>query len=639
MKRIFILLVAVLFLYPAALSAQSNHHIMAGGAGSEDGSDWSNAWDDLPGTFVRGDTYYICEGAYGPHNFNTAESSTTEIFITKATDSAHGSATGWSNGMCDNPATFTGTAGNGATFNITTKYWDIDGVTGGGFVDGMTSGHGFVIDHTGSNDGIRVDSGSGTSGITLAHIEIDGNDDNASTTGDNIIICCDGDKADNGLIQYVWLHDPVRTNIVTGASASTSGAEGWTLEHSALQFPGSNAGQHSENISLGDGQSVADSWTIRYNLITNPISTGGIIINGTGTKVYGNVFTWEDYQCGASSCNNGIIGHQSSVCVNAGKTCGGHFIYNNTFVDLSNSASKIFPIAAETNGGGATTFKNNILCNLDSYSNGVTTRSHNLFAAMTAPGESNEQDLSGTSCESLFSSYGVEGLEASDDFRLEAATTAGDNTIGAEYNTDAYGNTRGSDGTWDRGAFEYDAGSASPPTIDTFTATPSTITEGACSTLAWTTTNATSASIDNGVGSVSIDGSTEVCPTSNTTYTLTATGPGGTDNTPTVTVTVNACTPVPTIDSFSAIPSSISEGETSTLFWTTTNADSDVSIDNGVGSGLAEDGNQNITPVVSTQYTLTATSSGGCTSMDTTSVIVNVSLPVFNPAPITVFQP
>jgi len=65
--------------------------------------------------------------------------------------------------------------------------------------------------------------------------------------------------------------------------------------------------------------------------------------------------------------------------------------------------------------------------------------------------------------------------------------------------------------------------STPPPTINSFTANPATIDPGGSSTLSWSITNATSASIDHGVGSVNpAAGSTSVCPASNTTYTMTA---------------------------------------------------------------------------------------------------------------------
>lgn len=80
-------------------------------------------------------------------------------------------------------------------------------------------------------------------------------------------------------------------------------------------------------------------------------------------------------------------------------------------------------------------------------------------------------------------------------------------------------------------------GCPGPPVIASFTANPSTITAGQSSTLSWgAVTNATSATIDQGIGGVATPGSVVVKPTKTTTYVLTATGCGGTT---TKQVTVN----------------------------------------------------------------------------------------------------
>ncbi|NML18994.1 hypothetical protein, partial [Azohydromonas caseinilytica] len=51
------------------------------------------------------------------------------------------------------------------------------------------------------------------------------------------------------------------------------------------------------------------------------------------------------------------------------------------------------------------------------------------------------------------------------DFRLKASTAAGSN-LPAPFNVDGLGRTRGADGTYDRGPFEYATGAitVSPPT-------------------------------------------------------------------------------------------------------------------------------------------------------------------------------
>lgn len=68
----------------------------------------------------------------------------------------------------------------------------------------------------------------------------------------------------------------------------------------------------------------------------------------------------------------------------------------------------------------------------------------------------------------------------------------------------------------------------SAPVIDSFIVDPDMLPLGYCSILSWETTGADTVSIDNGVVSTDVDGSEQVCPTEDTIYTLTATGPGGT---------------------------------------------------------------------------------------------------------------
>ncbi len=144
-----------------------------------------------------------------------------------------------------------------------------------------------------------------------------------------------------------------------------------------------------------------------------------------------------------------------------------------------------------------------------------------------------------------------------------------------------------------------------PPTVD-ISANPETIETGQSSTLSWTSTNADSCDIQPDVGAVAVNGSTTVSPTVTTTYTITATGPGGTatDST-TVTVTTD---PPPTVD-ISADPDTIQVGQSSTLSWTSTNADSCV-IDPDVGP-VDVNGSTIVSPTDTTTYTITATGPGG----------------------------
>ena len=148
------------------------------------------------------------------------------------------------------------------------------------------------------------------------------------------------------------------------------------------------------------------------------------------------------------------------------------------------------------------------------------------------------------------------------------------------------------------------AGTNPAPAIIRFTVDPSRVPFAGTSTLTWITGNATSVEIDNGVGPVPLNGSRAVSLQSDTEFTLTATGPAGTAQRR-ATIQVNQ--PGPSVR-FSASPSFIQPGQTSTLTWSTTDA-ADVSIDNGVGS-VATSGALNVTPSKTTEYVLSATGSG-----------------------------
>ena len=83
-----------------------------------------------------------------------------------------------------------------------------------------------------------------------------------------------------------------------------------------------------------------------------------------------------------------------------------------------------------------------------------------------------------------------------------------------------------------------------PPPAPTasISANPSTVNAGQSTQLTWQTDNAPDVSIE-GIGKVQASGSQTVTPTDSTTYRLTATGPGGTQEA-TTRVTVNRPAPV-----------------------------------------------------------------------------------------------
>lgn len=84
---------------------------------------------------------------------------------------------------------------------------------------------------------------------------------------------------------------------------------------------------------------------------------------------------------------------------------------------------------------------------------------------------------------------------------------------------------------------------AAKPTVS-LQANPTSINRGDSSTLSWTSTDATQLTVSPDVGAVTAQGSTKVTPSDSTTYTITASGPGGSADS-SVRVTVAAPPPPP----------------------------------------------------------------------------------------------
>jgi PKD repeat protein len=146
------------------------------------------------------------------------------------------------------------------------------------------------------------------------------------------------------------------------------------------------------------------------------------------------------------------------------------------------------------------------------------------------------------------------------------------------------------------------------------------------STLSWAAANrpsgATSIAITPGTfTSTSASGSTSMSPTATTTYTLTATNAAG-STTSTLTVTVNAASK-PTISSFTASPTTITSGSSSTLSWATTGANQ-YRHHPGTFTSTSASGSTSVSPTATTTYTLTATNAAGSTT-STAKVTVTAS--------------
>ena len=155
------------------------------------------------------------------------------------------------------------------------------------------------------------------------------------------------------------------------------------------------------------------------------------------------------------------------------------------------------------------------------------------------------------------------------------------------------------------------------------TANPAAIIQGSSSTLSWTSSGGTSASLNNGIGAVTplTSGSTTVNPSQTTVYTLTVTGAGGVTTQRLATVAVSPPTPPPS-GAFTANPPELVRGDSSTLAWTSANATS-ASINNQASTPVAS-GTLIVSPTTTTNYVLTLAGPSGSTTLTRT---VTVGLP------------
>jgi len=174
-----------------------------------------------------------------------------------------------------------------------------------------------------------------------------------------------------------------------------------------------------------------------------------------------------------------------------------------------------------------------------------------------------------------------------------------------------------------------------PPAIVNFSVSPSTINAGQSATLTWTVNNASSVKINPDLGSMALNGSTVVSPSTTTTYVLIASNIGGAETAtvmltvnPGVTVstdvTANATSPAPVVTDFSVTPSSINTGDSAMLRWDTTTATS-VFIEPDIGC-VPLSGSQLVSPTNRTSYVLTA-SNGASTVTSSATLNINAYPP------------
>jgi hypothetical protein len=415
------------------------HYVRFGATGSGSGADWTNASSSLPGSLIRGDTYYLAVGSYGPRVFNDA--GTGVITLRHATAADHGTETGWQASF-EGQAVFT-------QLGIDKGNYVFDGATGGG-PGSWETGFGFKVQMPASGgQSNAVSLGSGVANVTFRHVDFQGR--GRSYTGGDTDLFYLTNAYTNLTISRCFLRDTDRTMILSWPS----GGNGMTIEYS--KFARNGIAEHREAWSAGTDSNVI----VRYNLFEDIMGTGDIaIVNSNGVAdhwdIYGNAFYWTG-NFNDAIINTGVIMNRydatcggSNICVQATNW----HIYNNVIANIANGSftSSIAPEGPVVNY----VVENNIWFNNktdDSGVSGANVADYNWYFGNTKNGNSGPHDVVGTA--NPFTNW------QAGDWTLKAAIPG--LALAAPYNLDALGVTRGADGVWDRGVYEFVSGSPPPP--------------------------------------------------------------------------------------------------------------------------------------------------------------------------------
>jgi hypothetical protein len=482
-------------LFVALPVSATNHYVRAGAAGTASGADWTNAYTALPASLVRGDLYYISKGNYASHNFNDADSGATTIEVRAATIADHGTATGWMD-------SYQGQAVFANDINFGADYYIFNGayrstVTGNPKVDwSLDSGYGFQVDnHTARicNGNVMMEIGANAPtfqhDITVEYTDLWGSGVSAAVGGNP---CEDGlDVVGGSYIKFTLgaIHS-VGEDISEwhGNHGHIGGGGGYgTGSGNEMSYTWASNNCCNDGVIHGQGLSVSEdeiNWTLKYNYLVNMVSTSTLFPatpcdyntcsghNGPW-YIYGNVFYGDtSNHCAAGDGVLALFDVAFSGTV---------YVLNNTFSFLSNAnCSNPEPAWFFNNGDpswrinmAGFIWENNLIYKGDNENiyltcptlrmtcTGAFTWDYNSWLSMLDTSANSD-----TSTHVQRTPLNPFQADTSYDFRLTSHTAAGLDTtsILAANGTDMLGATRGTGGTWDRGAFQL-SGAAPPPPV------------------------------------------------------------------------------------------------------------------------------------------------------------------------------
>jgi hypothetical protein len=448
MRKYFFPIFIVVLMATAAESFGANYYVRKGATGTNKGTDWTNAWNEMNqikfSTVACGDTIWIAGGSYTT-SLNANKSCTAGNVLTlnrvQATDSAPVAAAGW-NASYDSlvvlpnidipgPAAYI-TINGRIAYGIQVL---INGTGGDGIDGGEGSGNGQPIDH-----------------ITWSYIEVYGPAcvSSASCSGGvvgvNIMPYCGGANRTNMLFDHMSVHR-------TGEAFRGCGWDSSTIQYSLI-YDTHNDGQQHEDLLYSNPPYQNVTW--RYNKIFMSPNDGIFFEGGTGAAnwaFYGNVV----YHSGGAL-----------ITFKPGSNYGPVYIYNNVF-ENDGTFGDYQPgwlYFADTMLGGEVA--NNVFENI-SNTGPPPNANHNAYSINGASdgGTGSFNYGPGTlGASTMFVNESPSNPIAAD-FHLTSTgvtTFAPGKALPAPYNMDPDGNVRGAGGNWTIGAYQAPGASPAPPT-------------------------------------------------------------------------------------------------------------------------------------------------------------------------------
>jgi hypothetical protein len=450
-RRKIVYFAAFSALLPCSLHAAC-HAVTPSGAGSKNGTSWSNAYAGLPSTLVRGDIYYLADGSYGTYTFGTSDSGTTTVEIRKAQSYDFGNScgigTGWNTGtMGSSQAVF---SSGGTVISVSTDYFIMNG-NGTSTTAGCGGAPGSTVTSsppTPIDCGIKLQGTSGNNNIvymnfssthqTFKYIELSASGENSNdlemfaSTGNftitNSYLHNSGcvyiqDIGDNSLVDhdYFW---------GTETLGSAAGCHG----QAEYEAGGTSNGVRSNNVyrdivgtavwTFAAGSGTNNNWQFYDNVIwyTTP-AVGWVTGAGFGPLA------------------NGIL-----ACINSGVFCNNFTLNQNTIVNLMSGG---VPGILDENGSTGYVVRNNLWYN-DPFGVGFpnnATQDHNSFLVSTTNCPSGATNVCNNTAPNPFTNW------PAGNFTLAADSANVNNraSLGSPYNIDAAGLNL----TTDRGSYQF----------------------------------------------------------------------------------------------------------------------------------------------------------------------------------------